>query len=257
MRDELLALLLDAKVNHRSEDEVFALFAAEQKAAGNLPVAAFGELDLEATRVEVVSLADTILPLVNRPLDDHEVDIAFLVDGHEVRLQGWLKQRYQSGLVRYRSGKIRAQDQLTTWFDHLCLAVSGRDQQTHLIGTDKHLVLLKLDAEQALLYLQDAIELYYHGLNQPLPYFPKTAQVGIQACIGRDGSWKDDEETIEKSLKKMADCFNDGYLFPGEGSDSYIARVWPQWNDELAVEASQLASRVLQAAILNSETVED
>ena len=257
MRDELLALLLDAKVNHRSEDEVFASFAAEQKAAGNLPVAVFGELDLEATRVEVVSLADTIFPLVNRPLDDHEVDIAFLVDGHEVRLQGWLKQRYQSGLVRYRSGKIRAQDQLTSWFDHLCLAASGRGQPTHLIGTDKHLVLLTIDAEQALIYLQDVIELYYHGLNQPLPYFPKTAQAGIQACIGRDGNWKDDAETIEKSLKKMADCFNDGYLFPGEGADSYIARVWPQWNDELAVEVSQLASRVLQAAILNSETVED
>lgn len=257
MRDELLALLLDAKVNHNNEDDVFASFAAEQKAAGNLPVAAFGELDLEATRAEVVTLADTILPLVNSPLDDHEVDIAFHVDGHEVRLQGWLKQRYQSGLVRYRSGKIRAQDQLTAWFDHLCLAVSGHGQQTHFIGTDKHLVLLKIDAEQALRYLQDVVDLYYHGLNQPLPYFPKTAQAGILACIGRDGSWKDDEDTREKSLKKMADCFNDGYLFPGEGSDSYIARVWPQWSDELAIEASQLAGRVLQAAILNSEAVEE
>lgn len=257
LRDELLALLLDAKVSNKNEDAVFATFSAEQKAAGGLPVAAFGELDLAMTRTEVVSLADQIVPLVNCPQDDHEVDLRFQVDGHEVNLQGWLKQRYQSGLVRYRSGKVRAQDHLTAWFDHLCLAASHCGQQTHLIGTDKHLVLSIIEPDQAKAYLQDVVELYYHGLNQPLPYFPKTAQAGIQACIGRDGSWKDDEDTIDKSLKKMADCFNDGYLFPGEGADSYIARVWPQWNDELAAEASQLASRVLQAAILNSDVVED
>ncbi|GAL07703.1 exodeoxyribonuclease V gamma chain [Photobacterium aphoticum] len=55
----------------------------------------------------------------------------------------------------------------------------------------------------------------------------------------------------------MAECFNDSYLFPGEGNDTYIARVWPQWNDELAQAASQLAGRVLQAAILGSEVVDD
>ncbi|MGF1760835.1 exodeoxyribonuclease V subunit gamma [Photobacterium sagamiensis] len=257
MRDQLLALLLDAKLNQQNDDDVFRQFSAEQKAAGNVPVAAFGELELEATRIEVIALADSILPLLAGPLDDHEVDIAFQIEGQEIQLQGWLKQRYQAGLVRYRSGKIRAQDLLIAWFDHLCLAAGGQSQITHLIGTDDHLTLLKVEPEQANTYLKEAVSLYYQGLNKPLPYFPKTALAGINACIGRDGSWKDDADTLEKSLKKMADCFNDGYLYPGEGADNYIARVWPQWNETLANEASQMASRILQAAVLHSETVEE
>ncbi|MGF1726065.1 exodeoxyribonuclease V subunit gamma [Photobacterium nomapromontoriensis] len=256
LRDELLDLLLDARVEGRNEDEVYQVFAAEQKAAGNLPVAAFGELDLGATRLDVLALVAEVEPFVQRPLDDHEVDLSFIIEGETVQLQGWLKQRYSSGLLRYRSGKIRAQDHLAAWFDHLCLAASGKGQETHLIGTDKHLLLHTVEPDQARAYLQEVLELYFEGLNQPLAYFPKTALAGIQACIGRDGSWKDDDETREKAMNKMAECFNDGYLFAGEGADTYIARVWPLWTDELAQEASQLAARVLQAAILGSESVE-
>ena len=77
----------------------------------------------------------------------------------------------------------------------------------------------------------------------------------IQAHIGRDGSWKDDADTEQKALTKMAECFNDGYLFAGEGSDDYIKRVWPQWQDEVAQQANQLAALVLQAAVVNSKEI--
>ena len=53
----------------------------------------------------------------------------------------------------------------------------------------------------------------------------------------------------------MADCFNDGYFFAGEGADEYINRVWTDWNDELAQNSYVLALKVLQAAVLNSEEV--
>ena len=253
MRDELLELLLD---NNRDDNDAFTQFAAEQKAAGRLPIAAFGDIELEITRLDVVNLAESISPLVTTPRDDHEVKLTLDVDGKPVHLQGWLKQRYFKGMVRYRSGKIRPQDLLTAWFDHLCLAASGEGQPTYVIGTDSNLVLNIIEPEQARGYLTEAVSLYYQGLNKkPIAYFPRTALAGIKGCIGRDGKWKDDEETLVKAYKKMADSFNDGYLFPGEGSDVYIARVWPQWNDELAVESMQLANRVLQAAVMNSEEV--
>ena len=174
-----------------------------------------------------------------------------------VSLQGWLKQRYQSGLLRYRTGKIRPQDFLTAWLDHLCLAISVLETQqvTHIIGTDKQFELQTIEPQQALAYLQQLIELYYQGLNQPLAYFPKTAMAAIQAHIGRDGSWKSDEETEQKALTKMAECFNDGYLFAGEGCDDYIQRVWPQWNDDVAQDANQLAALVLQAVVVNSKEI--
>lgn len=256
LRDELLSLLLDARAQGRDEEPVYRDFAAEQKAAGNLPIAAFGELDLEVTRLETMALVNLIAPLASKPLDDHEVDIAFDINGETVQLQGWLKQRYQSGLLRYRSGKIRPQDMLAAWFDHLCLAASGKGLETHVIGTDRHVKLLQVEAGDAKAYLQEVIELYFQGLNQPLAYFPKTAQAGIMACIDKNGNWSDSDENREKALAKMADAFNGGYMFTGEGVDTYVARVWPQWSDELAQEISQLAARVLQGPIMGSEDVE-
>lgn len=257
IRDQLLELLLEAKLNNDDPDAIYHQFAAEQRAAGTLPVAAFGDLDLAASRQAVANLTDLIEPLIHAPLADQEVAITVMVADHKVLLQGWLKKRYQSGLLRYRTGKIRPQDLLTAWFDHLCLAVSVPEnlQVTHVIGTDKHLELQCVEPQQALAYLQQLIELYYQGLNQPLAYFPKTAMAAIQAHIGRDGSWKDDADTEQKALTKMAECFNDGYLFAGEGSDDYIKRVWPQWQDEVAQQANQLAALVLQAAVVNSKEI--
>lgn len=257
IRDQLLELLLDAKLKNADPDVIYNQFAAEQRAAGTLPVAAFGDLDLAASRQAVANLTDVIEPLIHAPLADQEVAITVMIKGHNVSLQGWLKQRYQSGLLRYRTGKIRPQDFLTAWLDHLCLAISVPETQqvTHIIGTDKQFELQTIEPQQALAYLQQLIELYYQGLNQPLAYFPKTAMAAIQAHIGRDGSWKSDEETEQKALTKMAECFNDGYLFAGEGSDDYIQRVWPQWNDDVAQDANQLAALVLQAVVVNSKEI--
>lgn len=257
IRDQLLELLLDATLKNKDSEVIYRQFAAEQRAAGKLPVAAFGDLDLEMSRLAVVALTELIEPLINAPLDDQEVAFELHVNGRKVQLQGWLKKRYQSGLLRYRTGKIRSQDILTAWLDHLCLAISDpeKPQITHVIGTDKHIVLEVIDAVTAQAYLQQLIELYYHGLNQPLAYFPKTAMAAMQAHIGRDGSWKDDDDIEQKALTKMAECFNDGYLFAGEGSDNYIQRVWPQWQDGLAQEANQLAALVLQAAVVNSKEI--
>ncbi|PSV25004.1 exodeoxyribonuclease V subunit gamma [Photobacterium sp. GB-56] len=257
VKDELLALLLDAQMTNKDPDQIFSHFAQEQKAAGKLPVAAFGDIDLDASRLAVRELVSQIEPLIHAPLDDQEVAITLTINGHAVLLQGWLKQRYQSGLMRFRSGKVRSVDLLAAWCDHLCLAISQPElnQKTHIIGTDKHLVINAIEASKAQGYLQELIELYYQGLNQPLAYFPKTAHAGIQACVDKQGNWKDDEQTIEKAYSKMADCFNDGYFFAGEGADEYINRVWTHWNDELAQNSYVLALKVLQAAVLNSEEV--
>ncbi|MCW1889922.1 hypothetical protein OK016_13275 [Vibrio chagasii] len=74
------------------------------------------------------------------------------------------------------------------------------------------------------------------GMTAPLPYFPKTALAGVEAGFSR-GKWVDDEE---KSLKKMADTFNDSFAFTGEDRDTYISRIWPKWDDELAAEVANV-----------------
>lgn len=103
------------------------------------------------------------------------------------------------------------------------------------------------DAGQAKSLLNELIRLYIEGMTQPLAYFPKTALAAIEAGISR-GQWNDDEE---KALKKMADTFNDGFLGAGEGADSYISRIWPKWNEQLAHQVRLMSSLVLQGARLS------
>ncbi|MCV5976423.1 hypothetical protein OFO29_29145, partial [Escherichia coli] len=89
-------------------------------------------------------LVDKLAFLSGAPQDDLEIDLTFdsLFERNEgdeknVRLTGWLTQCYQSGLIRYRSGKIRAQDYLAAWIDHLAMSASGYAKKTHLIGYDR------------------------------------------------------------------------------------------------------------------------
>lgn len=262
MRDELVDTLLQCRVNGEAEEPVLVRYMEKQRAKGLLPIGAFGELEFAANREQTDSLVNVLHPLAGKPLDDSEVKISLTIDGKLCQLAGWLTHRYQSGLLRYRSGKIRAQDWLSAWIDHLCLAAMGGVSRTHIVGYDKkegavHWVISPLDnRDQAIAMLQELVRLFYQGMNQPLPYFPKTALAGVQACINKAGEWVDDEET---ALKKMGDAFNDGYMFPGEGSDNYIERIWSHWNEELGREVRLNASLVLQAAVMatqNSEEIE-
>ncbi|MGU3191519.1 exodeoxyribonuclease V subunit gamma, partial [Vibrio cholerae] len=157
-----------------------------------------------------------------------------------------------------RSGAIRSEDLLAAWIDHLCLAASGKAVTTHLIGYERkegvqHQMLLPLnDTQQAKALLSELVALFCQGMNQPLAYFPKTALACVEAGFSR-GKWQDDEE---KSYKKMADTFNDSFYIKGEGGNRYIARIWPQWSDELAKTLRQLAIKVLQTPRLQVQDAE-
>ncbi|WP_068712264.1 exodeoxyribonuclease V subunit gamma [Vibrio tritonius] len=249
LRDELLDLLLSCQ-SEVEQQEAIDHFAKQQRAQGKLPVGAFGTLELETNRVQTQELAQRIRFLTAQPLEDIEVNaqLNFLGEGKPIRLTGWLTQVYQSGLLRYRSGSIRAQDILAAWIDHLCMSLAGYSKSTHVIGYDRkegvvHQILPPMASkEEAIAMLNELVRLFYQGLTEPLAYFPRTALACVEAGFSR-GNWVDDEE---KSLKKMADTFNDGYMTTGEGNNPYIQRIWPQWNDELAQQVRTNSALVLQ-----------
>ncbi|OLQ79468.1 exodeoxyribonuclease V subunit gamma [Photobacterium proteolyticum] len=263
LRSDLLTAFLDSHsmegdTSHESRREaVFARFAEYQQASGGLPLAEFGELELVEERGQIEKLADKVAGLMEQPLPDTEVDQPLLITGSEIRLQGWLKHHFQSGLVRYRPGKIRAQDILQGWVEHLCQALVASSCTTHLVGVDGHYTLEPVSADYAGTQLTALTEAYYQGLTQPLPYFPRTVLAGLQACQDKKGNWYDDEETRDKAKAKMAEAFNGGYMFEGEGTNAYINRVWPEWNDDLASELQKWAEQLLKPALLQLRIAED
>lgn len=259
MRDALLNNLLSTGGD---SDPIVQRFVAEQRAQGKLPVAAFGDIEFETNRIQAEQLVEALSFICHSPSDDVEIklNVDVLGDDKPVCLQGWLTQNYQSGLVRYRSGKIRAQDYLSAWIDHLAMSAMGIAKRTHMLGYDRkegvvHLIYPPMeDRQQAQSLLSELVGLFYQGMTKPLAYIPKTSLASIEAGFSRGGAWADDEE---KSLKKMAEVFNDGFVSQGEGNDPYIARIWPQWNESLAQEVRHLAALVIQAPRLNMQEAND
>lgn len=256
LRDDALHALLEARVNDKDEQEVYAHFVQQQRAKGGLPVGAFGELELTTNREKTEKLVEELWFLCQAPINDIEIDLHIgIPDWDEpINITGWLAGNYQSGLVRYRSGKIRSQDIMSAWIDHLCLAVAGRQSKTHLIGFDQksgleHKVIGFVEKEQASKWLIELIQSFFTGLNTPLPYFPKTALSGMERLV----MGKEDSDV------KMQSVFNDSYQFSGEGSNRYINRVWPQWDETLYKQAFEIAECTLLAAlkqVKNSQDVE-
>ena len=263
MRDNLLEVLLEAQLKGSAEQQVIIEeFIAQQRAQGKLPVGAFGDIEFETNRVQTQELVEKLIWLCSCEAQDREVKLSFdtLGEGKPIELTGWLTQNYRSGLIRFRSGRIRAQDYLSTWIDHLAMNAMGHNQCTHMVGYDRKQGIVHLtfpaiiDASSAKSNLGELIRLYYQGMTTPLAYFPSTALACVEAGFSR-GSWSEDEE---KSLKKMAEIFNDGYQINGkkklgEGSNTYISRIWPKWSDELALQVRDLATLVMQAPRLAAQ----
>ncbi|WP_273857488.1 exodeoxyribonuclease V subunit gamma [Photobacterium sp. GSS17] len=243
---------------HPSPDReaLFAQFTRYQQAAGRLPVAQFGELELVEERGVIESLAQTIAEHMTDRRPDQEVDLPLTIDGRALRLQGWLKHRTSQGLVRYRPGKIRAQDMLSGWIEHLCASAELNGPTTTLIGLDGAWQFEPVSAETALQYLEILVQAYYLGQCQPLPYLPKTAYEGILAGRDKQGDWCEDSEALEKGADSMQAMFNPAYMRSGEGENSYIARVWPQWDEALAAEVMHWGTQVLKPALLRLQPVE-
>ncbi|KEY91558.1 exodeoxyribonuclease V gamma chain [Candidatus Photodesmus blepharus] len=265
MRTELLDTLFKKWSETHSrffdEDRVVLEFMKRQRAQGRLPPGVYGDIEFEINRMQVQVLLNTVMCLCDFKQEDINVNIILDIsrNGKSVHLTGRIKQNYQFCLVRYRTGKIRSQDYLSAWIDHLVMSTIGYSKSTHIVGYDRkngleHFIYPRIDdLTQAKSLLEELICLFYQGISQPLAYFPRTALMGIEAGFHR-GCWVNDER---KSLKKMADTFNDSYASIGEGSNVYIARVWPKWNSELAVQARSLSNLVIKTPRLMKKNIDD
>ncbi|WP_038183357.1 exodeoxyribonuclease V subunit gamma [Vibrio rhizosphaerae] len=265
--DELVAVLLEARrrpeqtrgsdlAASRSEIQPVEHFIQAKRAQGQLPVGAFGELEFREHYEQALALTDVIDYLCQQPKPDCELNLTTTVLGAErpIQLLGWVTRYFQSGLVRYRVGRIRAQDYLSAWLDHLAVAAMGETCPTHLIGYERkngvqHLYYPAIDRQQAQTYLDAFVRFYVEGMNHPLPYFPQVALAGIEANFNRQREWHEDKE---KTAKKMQEAFigNDFSAVGGEGQNAYIARIWPQWSEALSQTAYAYAEQVLLPPML-------
>ncbi|UJF18927.1 exodeoxyribonuclease V subunit gamma [Vibrio sp. SS-MA-C1-2] len=232
LRNELLVSLLGQKDRIKIENDIYQ----QHVAAGTLPIGSFSQLALEQELKKVSPLLERLEPLCHSPKEDLEVRVELQIEHDDqiqlVTLEGWLTGHFSDGLVRSRVGNIRGQDLLSGWIDHLMLyaCYSESELATRVIGKDKCYRFDPIGSEQAKSILTELVTEMIKGHSAPLAYLPKTAFAGITQHYDKHGNWLDDEKTIIKVQKKMQDTFNPSYLSEGEGSNSYIQRVWPEFD---------------------------
>ncbi|MCE0494334.1 exodeoxyribonuclease V subunit gamma [Vibrio salinus] len=247
LMDALIPLMLQTETE---AGKGFEHLRKKLSAQGKLPVGAFGDLDFHQQVVRVTPLVEGIREVCGGKLPDQEIELEFKVPDTDrgIHLNGWISECYQSGLVRYRPGRLRAQDYLTCWIEHLAYAAMGNVCVTHMIALSpkqerEHQIYEGIrDSEWAKAELASLVSYFLDGMNKPLAYFPRTALAGIESLF-RKGQWTDDEDGV---FDKMARTFCGDDYFDGEGQNVYISRIWPEWNDELARRSRHITARVLE-----------
>lgn len=211
--------------------------------SGQLPQGWFGSLLLDDLDEQMGGLAARLRPWVAGAEEAQkqavEIDIA-LAQG---QLQGWIDTQKGRALV-IKPGSFNGKDLLLGWIQHLCLALSDAPGDTLLFDAQQSWRLPVLPADEARPLLAALVALWQQGMKRPLPFFPNTAWDWLKAMEKAP----DKPEAADKAAQSR---FNGGWQLIGEGQDAYVARCFPELNDEVLTQLQALArehlSPLLQA----------
>ncbi len=168
-----------------------------------------------------------------------------LFESGDVKLSCRLDALSNRGIWRVRHGRLRPQDRLRLWLDHLVLniaAPAGVSRESVLFARDGAIHLAP--EPRAAEHLADLLVLYREGLQAPLPFYPETAWAWFE----------------RKNLRRSweGDAFNQK---PGECDDPYVRlTLRDSADDPLGPTFQNLAGRIfgpLQAALKKQEKVGD
>lgn len=232
---QLKALLLDAHLAEgESPERSDSVSTRRQRLqlSGLLPQGWFGSLLLDDLDAEMGKLADRLRPWVAANEADKqavEIDIS-LTQG---QLQGWIDTQ-KGRLLVVKPGSFNGKDLLLGWIQHLCLSLSCAPGDTLLFDAKQSLRLPKLPADEARPRLAALVALWMQGMKRPLPFFPSTAWEWIKGI-------EKDPEKPEAADKAALARFNGGYMVTGEGQDVYVARCFPELDDEVLAQLQALA----------------
>ena len=182
-------------------------------AQGLLPIGGLGEAAFAAAFAEaalVVERVGTAKALPPLMLD--------LRHAH-CHLSGVLDRRTDNGLLHWRAGKVREQDQITLWIAHLAAQIADRPQSSRLVGLDRSLSFSPVS--EAADILADLAAGYRDMLTRPLPVFLRASHAYYLQAISTKGKLdplvKAKQAWAGSSFKRGPDC---------DLEDPYIARCW-------------------------------
>lgn len=199
------------QLNRRLVEDENDLSVSNISAEGDLPIGSAGELHYE----QVLQQSEALIESIHKRCDNHQpriIEVDIEIAG--VRLVGWVDQVYQTDLVLWRAGKIRAKDKMELWLKWLCLCISGVPNDSccgYYIGTNGEFSLPFISAEQAQSELTNYVQLWISGQHSAVHFYPETSWQWVKT----------------HDVKKTYDTFIGNRFYSGEGQEIHVSRLCP------------------------------
>ena len=204
--------LLDHLIAGRNVEELLPVI----RARGVLPPAAQGNKIFDKLATEATEFAGRILHTINGQQSLPPLDIDVTIG--EFRLYGRIGSILPEQLLRYRSSKISAKDQVKLWLEHLILNFVSAEtypKQSRLIMLNGSALLLPVADSGAL--IEVILQRYWQGLTKPLHFFPRSslAFVTTGKLSAAEAEWHNAKypESADPAYKL---CFGDDLPFDAE-----------------------------------------
>lgn len=201
-------------------------------AGGELPHGHAGEIGFSDQTDSLDELVERIANYAGADLEPLEVDLRI----GSFRLNGWLSQLTDKGLLTYRPSALKAGDRLRLWVQHLalCAILDAADVKSVHVATDKTQIFERVD--DPLSELEQLLHAWERGQQIPLPFFPAASLEYIEK--------KQDLDKATKRWEKDYACgLNNWYVRTAfRGSAPLGSQAFPQWAQLLAAPLVEAGS---------------
>lgn len=186
------------------------------RARGILPPAGQGDTVFKNLATEAAGFAEKVLQTIDGqqflpPLD---VDLAI----GEFRVYGRISNVLPEQLIRYRSAKLSAKDQVKLWIEHLVLNFADAEtypKRSTLVMLKESVTLQPVEESKAL--LEVLLNRYWQGLKMPLHFFPRSslAYAKKREIKSAEAQWNNDKfpESVDPAYRL---CFGNDSPLDGE-----------------------------------------
>jgi exodeoxyribonuclease V gamma subunit len=183
------------------------------KARGILPYGNIGEYDFQGLVPEIEQYAHRLGSY--RKSKTPEI-IELNTSVADFVIHGELRDVYNNQMILYRYGKLNAKDMIRLWIYHLAWCSSEMsDDFSESVFISRDAVLTYSYVQNSPQIFAQLLEMFWQGMQIPLPFFPLSSYVFAQQHIERS---KSEQEALRLAKNRWINAYG-----RGEYDDPYIA----------------------------------
>jgi exodeoxyribonuclease V gamma subunit len=234
--------LLEKGVERRSPEDSFQAV----KASGQLPHGVPGECFFKETWRGIESFLGRLASYREGTLlSPMEVDLPL----GKFRLVGRIENIYPHGLLHFRYADVKPRDRLRIWIHHLILnKVQNRTYPSSGILACRDFDCKYPPVKESEALLKDLLEAYWHGLMEPIHFFPLSSFAYAEAL----GKGKEPDQ----ALKSARNTWEGSDFHRGEMEDAYY-QVCFEHAEPLDGEFEELSKSIFEPLIGCEEKIKN